>query len=96
MTGASVLAKFVICRNVCCSERVWQVLMSLFAASGNSDVEGVTTINACYGGTAALFNAINWVSQAPLSFMPFLRSSFCIFFPNVLTAVLTVLVNFGS
>jgi hydroxymethylglutaryl-CoA synthase len=39
--------------------------MELFKASGNHDIEGVSTVNACYGGTGALFNAINWVqSQA--------------------------------
>jgi hydroxymethylglutaryl-CoA synthase len=39
--------------------------MDLFKASGNHDVEGVTSINACYGGTNALFNTINWAqSQA--------------------------------
>jgi hypothetical protein len=31
------------------------VLMQLFP--GNSDIEGATVINACYGGTAALFNS---------------------------------------
>ncbi|DBA00803.1 TPA: hypothetical protein N0F65_004708 [Lagenidium giganteum] len=40
------------------------VLMSLFADSGNHDVEGVSTINACYGGTAALFNALAWVESS--------------------------------
>lgn len=37
------------------------VLMSLF--EGNNDIEGVTTINACYGGTAALFNTFAWVES---------------------------------
>lgn len=32
------------------------VLMQLFKEYGNHDIEGVTSINACYGGTAALFN----------------------------------------
>jgi hydroxymethylglutaryl-CoA synthase len=41
------------------------VLMSLFRGSGNFDIEGVTSINACYGATNALFNSLNWVqSQA--------------------------------
>ena len=39
-------------------------LMSLFRASGNHDVEGVTTINACYGSTAALFNTFAWVESS--------------------------------
>ena len=40
------------------------VLMSLFESVGNVDIEGTTTINACYGGTAALINALNWVDSA--------------------------------
>ncbi|BFZ00092.1 hypothetical protein BsWGS_03130 [Bradybaena similaris] len=40
------------------------VLMQLFEESGNTDIEGVDTTNACYGGTAALFNAINWVESS--------------------------------
>lgn len=35
--------------------------MDLFATSGNTDIEGIDSKNACYGGTAALFNVINWV-----------------------------------
>jgi hydroxymethylglutaryl-CoA synthase len=37
--------------------------MDLFAESGNFDIEGIDSKNACYGGTAALFNAINWVES---------------------------------
>ena len=40
------------------------VLMSLFEGSGNTDIEGVTVINACYGGTAALLNALMWVDSS--------------------------------
>ncbi|MCJ1333988.1 3-hydroxy-3-methylglutaryl coenzyme A synthase [Thelotrema lepadinum] len=40
------------------------VLMQLFESSGNTNVEGVDTVNACYGGTNALFNAINWVESS--------------------------------
>lgn len=43
------------------SKSVKTVLMDLFAASGNTDIEGIDSKNACYGSTAALFNAINWV-----------------------------------
>jgi len=39
-------------------------LMPLFAESGNTDVLGVTNKNACYGGTAALFNTIDWVESS--------------------------------
>ena len=45
------------------SKSVKTVLMSLFRESGNHDVEGVTSINACYGSTNALFNSINWVQS---------------------------------
>ena len=31
---------------------------------GNADIEGVDCINACYGGTAALFNAVNWIESS--------------------------------
>lgn len=31
---------------------------------GNSDIEGVDSTNACYGGTAALFNCVNWVESS--------------------------------
>ena len=30
----------------------------------NTNVEGVTTLNACYGGTAALLNSVAWVESA--------------------------------
>jgi hydroxymethylglutaryl-CoA synthase len=43
------------------SKSVKTTLMELFRESGNHDVEGVSTVNACYGGTNALFNTINWV-----------------------------------
>ncbi|MCL4125248.1 UNVERIFIED_CONTAM: hypothetical protein GTU68_009410, partial [Idotea baltica] len=46
------------------SKSVKSVLMQLFADSGNTDVEGVDNTNACYGGTAALFNSINWVESS--------------------------------
>ncbi|OQE36719.1 hypothetical protein PENCOP_c011G03919 [Penicillium coprophilum] len=38
------------------------VLMQLFAE--NSDIEGIDTYNACYGGTSALINAINWIESS--------------------------------
>lgn len=40
------------------------VLMSLFDGSGNTDIEGATVINACYGGTSALLNALLWVDSS--------------------------------
>lgn len=46
------------------SKSVKSVLMQLFQESGNTNMEGVDTVNACYGGTNALFNAINWVESS--------------------------------
>jgi hydroxymethylglutaryl-CoA synthase len=46
------------------SKSVKSVLMQLFEKSGNLNVEGVDTINACYGGTNAVFNAINWIESS--------------------------------
>lgn len=46
------------------SKSVKTFLMTLFAKEGATDVEGIDTTNACYGGTAALFNAINWVESS--------------------------------
>lgn len=46
------------------SKSVKSVLMQLFTPSGNNNIEGVDTVNACYGGTSALFNAINWVESS--------------------------------
>jgi hydroxymethylglutaryl-CoA synthase len=39
------------------------VLMQLLEPYGNTCVEGADTFNACYGGTNALFNAVNWVES---------------------------------
>jgi hydroxymethylglutaryl-CoA synthase len=36
--------------------------MQLF--KDNTNVEGVDTVNACYGGTNAIFNAVNWVESS--------------------------------
>ncbi|KAI7521108.1 Hydroxymethylglutaryl-CoA, partial [Hortaea werneckii] len=46
------------------SKSVKSVLMQLFEKSGNYDVEGVDTVNACYGGTNALFNTFNWMESS--------------------------------
>ena len=40
------------------------VLMSLFRECGNHDIEGVTSVNACYGSTNAIFNTLNWMDSA--------------------------------
>eukprot|EP00343_Euplotes_focardii_P008121 CAMPEP_0205819352 /NCGR_PEP_ID=MMETSP0206-20130828/1689_1 /ASSEMBLY_ACC=CAM_ASM_000279 /TAXON_ID=36767 /ORGANISM="Euplotes focardii, Strain TN1" /LENGTH=470 /DNA_ID=CAMNT_0053112845 /DNA_START=20 /DNA_END=1432 /DNA_ORIENTATION=- len=46
------------------SKSIKTVLMQLFADSGNSDVEGIDSMNACYAGTNALFNSIAWVESS--------------------------------
>ena len=46
------------------SKSVKTVLMQLFEESGNTNIEGVDTTNACYGGTSALFNAVNWIESS--------------------------------
>lgn len=39
------------------------MLTQLFEPAGNTSLEGVDTVNACYGATNALFNAVNWVES---------------------------------
>jgi len=46
------------------SKSIKSVLMTLFEKSGCTDIEGIDTINACYGGTQALFNAANWIESS--------------------------------
>ncbi|WKA07088.1 hypothetical protein VitviT2T_024953 [Vitis vinifera] len=46
------------------SKSIKTFLMQIFEESGNTDIEGVDSTNACYGGTAALFNCINWVESS--------------------------------
>uniref|UniRef100_A0A671FUP3 Hydroxymethylglutaryl-CoA synthase n=1 Tax=Rhinolophus ferrumequinum TaxID=59479 RepID=A0A671FUP3_RHIFE len=46
------------------SKAIKTVLMELFQDSGNTDIEGIDTTNACYGGTASLFNAANWLESS--------------------------------
>uniref|UniRef100_F6SD16 Hydroxymethylglutaryl-CoA synthase n=1 Tax=Equus caballus TaxID=9796 RepID=F6SD16_HORSE len=46
------------------SKSVKTNLMQLFEESGNTDIEGIDTTNACYGGTAAVFNAVNWIESS--------------------------------
>lgn len=46
------------------SKSVKSVLMQLFEPHGCADMEGVDSTNACYGGTAALFNSIAWVESS--------------------------------
>jgi len=44
------------------SKSIKTFLMDFFKE--NRDIEGVTTTNACYGGTNALFNTINWLQNS--------------------------------
>ncbi|PKS12862.1 hypothetical protein jhhlp_000202 [Lomentospora prolificans] len=44
------------------SKSVKTVLMQLFG--DNTNIEGVDTVNACYGGTNAFFNAVDWVESS--------------------------------
>ncbi|XP_073011693.1 hydroxymethylglutaryl-CoA synthase [Typha latifolia] len=44
------------------SIKTW--LMQIFEEYGNTDIEGVDSTNACYGGTAALLNCANWVESS--------------------------------
>ena len=46
------------------SKSVKSTLMNLFDKHGNTDIEGIDTTNACYGGTSALFNALQWVESS--------------------------------
>lgn len=46
------------------SKSVKSVLMQLFAPHGNTNIEGVDNVNACYGGTNAVFNSINWIESS--------------------------------
>lgn len=45
------------------SKSIKSHLMMLFEEAGNTDIEGVDCIQACYGGTAAVQNAVNWVDS---------------------------------
>lgn len=46
------------------SKSIKTFLMQIFEKHGNTDIEGVDSSNACYGGTAALFNCVNWVESS--------------------------------
>lgn len=46
------------------SKSVKSTLMQLFASHGNTEIEGVDTTNACYGGTNAFLNAVNWIESS--------------------------------
>eukprot|EP01119_Soliformovum_irregulare_P014100 TRINITY_DN3823_c0_g1_i1.p1 TRINITY_DN3823_c0_g1~~TRINITY_DN3823_c0_g1_i1.p1 ORF type:complete len:401 (-),score=132.20 TRINITY_DN3823_c0_g1_i1:42-1244(-) len=46
------------------SKSIKTYLMQLFMEAGNTEIEGIDNINACYGGTSALFNCINWIESS--------------------------------
>jgi len=46
------------------SKSIKSVLMQLFEESGNTDIEGIDCMNACYGGTNALFSSLNWLESS--------------------------------
>ncbi|CAG0917932.1 unnamed protein product [Notodromas monacha] len=49
------------------SKSIKTVLLQLwdkYDPNGERDMEGIDTINACYGGTSALFNAVNWIESS--------------------------------
>ncbi|KAK0181717.1 hypothetical protein PV327_003977 [Microctonus hyperodae] len=46
------------------SKSIKSVLMQLFEPFGATDIEGVDSTNACYGGTAALLNAVSWIESS--------------------------------
>ena len=45
------------------AKSIASTLMMLFNEHGCDDIEGVDTYNACYGGTAALLNCVNWLQS---------------------------------
>ncbi|KAJ4950407.1 hypothetical protein NE237_027239 [Protea cynaroides] len=45
------------------SKSIKTFLMQIFKENGNTDIEGVDSRNGCYGGTAALFNCVNWIES---------------------------------
>lgn len=46
------------------SKSVKTFLMEYFKRKGNQDIEGAMSVNACYGGTAALFNSLAWMESS--------------------------------
>lgn len=46
------------------SKSTKSVLMTLFSDLGNKNIEGITSLMACYGGTQALFNTCAWVESS--------------------------------
>lgn len=49
--------------NIDKSKSIKSHLMDLFTSHGNYNIEGVDNVNACYGGTAAVFNSLAWLQS---------------------------------
>lgn len=45
------------------SKSIKSFLMQYFTERGNNDIEGIMSLHACYGGTAALFNTVAWMQS---------------------------------
>lgn len=46
------------------SKSIKSVLMELFEDTKNHDVQAIDTTNACFGGTAALHHAVDWIESS--------------------------------
>ena len=46
------------------SKSVKSTICQLLTDHGNHDVEGIDSVNACYGGTAALLNSLAWAESS--------------------------------
>ncbi|ORX53236.1 hydroxymethylglutaryl-CoA synthase [Hesseltinella vesiculosa] len=46
------------------SKSVKTTLMTLFSEHDNTEIEGIDTTNACYGGFSAFSNAVNWIESS--------------------------------
>ncbi|GME64954.1 hydroxymethylglutaryl-synthase [Neofusicoccum parvum] len=47
-----------------CDDREGSISLASLWPHGNTNIEGCDTFNACYGGTNALFNTINWLESS--------------------------------
>ncbi|ETO24297.1 hypothetical protein RFI_12862 [Reticulomyxa filosa] len=45
------------------SKSIKSVVMQLFEKKGNTDIEGVDYLHACYAGTASLFDSVSWMES---------------------------------
>jgi len=46
------------------SKSIKTVLMQLFEEAQNFDIQGLDTTNACFGGTASLHSAVDWIESS--------------------------------